>query len=157
MHSWLPKRFPDKAWNGQCGPTRLLCPRKQHGSSIRSLQLLPLPQNTPVCCKTPRFCSFLLPRRSSTFSSTCLSSALPSMAWGPLSPVECLLTPLQPYHAFSLTSSIHDSNQISGAFSHMLIRHVVSLFQALSPQQDGRLPGTMHYLELALSRSTGNQ
>lgn len=44
-HSWLPERFPDKAWNGQCGLICLPHPPKQPRANIYFLQLPPLPQN----------------------------------------------------------------------------------------------------------------
>ena len=75
MHSWLPKLFPDKVRNGQCGPTCLLDPWKQLEPTF------PCPRIPSACCKTLHFCSFLFPGKSSTFSFACLNSALPPRAW----------------------------------------------------------------------------
>lgn len=133
-HSWLPKRFPDKAWNGQCGPVCLLRP----GSSMEPMFIfsrsLHCPSTLPVMCKTPSSFRFV--------PSTCkVSHTLYSMptfcscfcSLGKHSPPRAY-TPLQPCHPSSLTPSIHDSNQICEAFSHMLICLVVC-FKPHSPNR----------------------
>ena len=128
MHSWLPKQFPNKVRNGQCGPTCLLHPWKQLEPMFILSSSFPCPRTPSACCKTLHFCSFLFPGKSSTFSSAYLNYALPPRAWE----AEPFLGPC----ASPTQASQHTERGLGGWFAEC-VREIFSNRKTHRPSSEG--------------------